>query len=91
MLAASLTRHGIAVQRQVPIDIEYDNLLISNAFKADLLVDERIIIELKGIERLAPVHTRQLLTYMRLGKLKLGLLINFGGDTLKEGFKRLII
>jgi GxxExxY protein len=91
VLAAALARHGASVARQVPIDIDYDGLKIPGAFKADLIVDDRIVIELKCIERLAPVHSRQLLTYLRLSGYKLGLLINFGGQTLKEGFHRMIL
>jgi GxxExxY protein len=91
VLAAALDRRGVSFARQVPIDIDYDGLKIPGAFKADLIVDDRIVIELKCIERLAPVHSRQLLTYMRLSNYKLGLLINFGGQTLKEGFHRMVL
>ena len=91
VLAAALARHGVAFARQVPIDIDYDGLKIAGAFKADLIVDDRIVIELKCIERLAPVHSRQLLTYLRLTGYKFGLLVNFGGKTLMEGFQRMIL
>ncbi len=60
------------------------------AFKVDLIVDRRLVIELKSIERLQPVHAKQLLTYLRLMKLPVGLLVNFGCDTLKEGIKRVV-
>jgi GxxExxY protein len=91
VLAAALARRGVSFARQVPIDIDYDGLKIAGAFKADLIVDDRIVIELKCVERLAPVHSRQLLTYLRLSGYKLGLLINFGGKTLMEGFQRMIL
>ena len=59
-------------------------------FRADLVVDERVVVELKSVEKLSPVHCKQLLTYLRLMKLPVGLLINFGGATLKEGLKRIV-
>ena len=89
VLAASLTRRGFRVARQVPIDIRHDGLHIAGAFRADLIVEDAVLVEIKSCERLAPVFTRQVLTYLRLADLPLGLLINFGGETLMEGFRRL--
>lgn len=89
VLAAKLTQLGYFVERQKPIDIVYQDLRIEAAFRIDLLVNECVLVEIKSVERLAPVHTKQLLTYLRLTSRPLGLLINFGGPTLIEGFKRL--
>jgi GxxExxY protein len=91
VLAAALDREGVSVACQVPIDINFDGMRLPAAFKADMIVDARVIIELKCVERFGPVHERQLLTYMRLANIKLGLLINFGGLTLISGFKRFIL
>ncbi|MEQ1549178.1 MAG: GxxExxY protein [Chakrabartia sp.] len=90
LLADSLTRHGITVDRQVPISFEFDNIVFNDGFRADLMLDNKLIIEIKSIDRLAPVHTRQLLTYLRLTEGQLGLLLNFGGETFKEGIKRIV-
>ena len=68
----------------------YEDMEFPAAFKVDLIVDNRLIIELKSIERLLPVNSKQLLTYLRLMKLPVGLLINFGCETLKEGIKRVV-
>ncbi|HYG48558.1 MAG TPA: GxxExxY protein [Allosphingosinicella sp.] len=88
LLAAKLARSGVAVERQKPVDIEYDGIGVREAFRADLLIDRRLIIEVKSTERLAPVHSKQVLTYLRLLSLPLGLLMNFGGETFREGLKR---
>ncbi|WP_260599161.1 GxxExxY protein [Sphingomonas endolithica] len=90
VLAGRLVRMGYAVARQQPINIDFDGMRFEGAFKIDLLVEERLIIEIKSIERLLPVHAKQLLTYLRLTKQPVGLLLNFGGDTLKEGIRRLV-
>jgi GxxExxY protein len=90
LLAASLSRIGFAVDRQKPIDFEYDGMTFREGFRADLLVDGRLIIEVKSIERLAPVHGKQLLTYLKLAGQPLGLLMNFGGETFREGLKRVV-
>ncbi len=90
VLAGKLISAGYRVDRQRPVDIVYDELQFPAAFKIDLLVDERVLIEIKSVERLNAAHAKQLLTYLRLTKQPLGLLINFGGATLKEGFKRLV-
>jgi iron complex transport system substrate-binding protein len=90
ILAASLARGGIRVERQKPIAIEYDGLILGEGFRADLLIEGRLIIEIKATDRIASVHARQLLTYLRLARLPLGLLMNFGGETFREGLKRVI-
>ena len=90
VLAARLASMGYSVARQRSIDIEFEGVCIEGAFKIDLLVDERLVVEIKSVERLAPVHAKQLLTYLRLTGQPVGLLINFGGETLREGIRRLV-
>jgi GxxExxY protein len=90
VMAASLARGGLMVERQKPIEIEYDGMMLGEGFRADILVEGRLIIEVKSIERLAPVHGKQLLTYLKLAKQPLGLLMNFGGETFREGLKRVV-
>jgi GxxExxY protein len=81
---------GLTVERQKPVCFSYDGLVFENAFRVDLLIDERVVVEIKSVERLASVHGKQLLTYLRLMNLPVGLLINFGGITLKEGLRRIV-
>jgi GxxExxY protein len=90
LLAAKLARSGVLVERQKPIDIEYDGICIREGFRADLLIERRLIVEVKSSERLAAVHSKQVLTYLRLLDLPLGLLMNFGGETFREGLKRVV-
>jgi GxxExxY protein len=89
-LAAILMERGLRVEVQKPVPVSYRGMTIRNAFRADLLVEERLIIEVKSVERLAPVHARQLLTYLRLMDQPLGLLMNFGADLFRNGLKRII-
>jgi iron complex transport system substrate-binding protein len=81
---------GLQVDRQKPIGIEYNGLIFPDAFKADLIVEDSLIIEIKSVEHLAPVHGKQLLTYLRLAKQPLGLLMNFGAPTFRDGLKRIV-
>jgi GxxExxY protein len=90
LLAASLARRGVTVERQRLIPIEYDGISLPDGFRADLLLEDQLIIEIKCVDRLSPVHNRQLLTYLRLAGLPLGLLMNFGGETFREGLKRVV-
>lgn len=90
VLARALDKRGFNVERQKGIRFEYDGMLFQDGFRADLLVEERVIVEIKSVEKLAPVHSKQLLTYLRLMKLPVGLLINFGATTLKEGLHRIV-
>jgi iron complex transport system substrate-binding protein len=90
VLAGQLVRMGYSVARQVPVDIEFDGLRFAAAFRIDLMVDDRLLIEVKSVDQLHASHAKQLLTYLRLTKQPVGLLINFGGATLKEGFRRLV-
>lgn len=90
VLAESLLRLGHRVARQVPIDIFYDGLQIKGAFRVDLLVEESLVVEIKSIEQLTKLHAKQLLTYLRLMKQPVGLLLNFSGLTMKEGIRRVV-
>ncbi|UIP05611.1 GxxExxY protein [Erythrobacter sp. SDW2] len=89
LLFRLLEGRGLRIARQVPIAISYQGVVIDNAFKADLLVEDRLLIELKSTEKHEPVHAKQVTTYLRLMKLPLGLLINFGMPTFKEGIRRI--
>ena len=90
VLARSLARRGFSVERQRPISFEYDEMIFENAFRIDLLVDGRVIVEIKSVEKLAEVHSKQLLTYLRLTNLRVGLLLNFGAATMKQGLHRIV-
>lgn len=89
-LASELRRRGLRVQRHVPISFCFRGEVFANAFRADLIIEDEIIVELKSIEHLAPVHAKQLLTYLRLSDRRVGLLINFGAPVLKDGLKRIV-
>ncbi|MBI4468412.1 MAG: GxxExxY protein [Acidobacteria bacterium] len=90
VLAKQLERRGLTIKRQEPVSFEFDGLSFDEGFKVDLLVEGRVVVELKSVEKLAPVHSKQLLTYLKLLNLQVGLLINFGGPTLKEGLHRIV-
>ena len=90
VLAGRLAAMGYSVSRQHPVDIVFEGQRFPAAFRIDLLVDERLVVEIKSTERLSPVHGKQLLTYLRLTQQPVGLLINFGGTTLKEGVQRVV-
>lgn len=89
VMAASLLRAGLAVERQKPIAIEFEGMVFREGFRADLVVEGQLLLEVKSVERLAPVHAKQLLTYLRLSGRPLGLLMNFGGMSFREGLRRL--
>ena len=88
LLAEELAQRGLTIRRQVSVPVRYKSVVIDNAFKADLLIEERLLIELKSVERNAAVHGKQVLTYLRLMNLPLGLLMNFGMATFKDGLQR---
>ena len=90
ILARALERRGFHVERQKLIRFEYDGMVFEEGFRTDLLIEGRVVVELKSMEKLAPVHSKQLLTYLRLMHLPVGLLINFGAATLKEGLHRIV-
>ena len=88
VLAARLGKAGLQVETQKTIPIVVDDLTIPDAFRADLVVGGKLIVELKSVEEMKPVFAQQLLTYLRLSGLKLGLLLNFGAPSLKNGIER---
>lgn len=90
VLARLLEQQGLRVERQKPVPIHFGGIGFDEGFRADLLVENVLLVELKSVEKLAPVHGKQLLTYLRLMGLPLGLLINFGAPTFKEGVKRIV-
>jgi GxxExxY protein len=90
VLARALEKRGFQVERQKVIRFEYDGMVFEEGFRTDLLVEGRVVLELKSVEKLAPVHSKQILTYLRLMNLPVGLLINFGAATLKEGLHRIV-
>lgn len=90
VLEKLLLEKGLRVERQKSIPIEVMGLSLNEGFRADLVVEDILLVELKSVENLAPVHSKQVLTYLRLLKLPLGLLINFGAATFKEGCKRIV-
>jgi len=90
VLARALERRGFSVQRQKSVPFEYDGMRFDEGLRVDLLVNDLLVIELKSVETLAPVHSKQLLTYLRLLGLSLGLLINFGAATFKDGCRRIV-
>jgi GxxExxY protein len=90
ILTSMLEKRGFKVERQKSIPIKFDGCSFDEGFRADLLVESSVLVELKSVENIAPVHGKQLLTYLRLMRLPLGLLINFGAVTFKEGVKRIV-
>ncbi|WP_225206888.1 GxxExxY protein [Novosphingobium huizhouense] len=90
VLAAALSRSGLDVSRQVSVPIQYDGMQIEGAFRIDILVEGTLVLEVKAVDQLTKVHARQLLTYLRLMKQPVGLLLNFSGLTMKEGIRRLV-
>jgi iron complex transport system substrate-binding protein len=90
VLARSMEKRGFLAERQKVICFEYDGMIFEEGFRVDLLVEGQVVVELKSVEKLAPVHSKQVLTYLRLMNLPVGLLINFGAPTLKEGLHRIV-
>jgi GxxExxY protein len=89
-LARQLVEMRLDVERQVTVPVQFRGMNFDEGFRADLVVAKKVIIELKSVERLQSVHSKQLLTYLRLTDYRLGLLINFGENLLKDGFKRVV-
>jgi len=90
VLSYEIQNRGLSIQRQVPVPITYDNILFNNAFRADLIVDDKVILELKSVECITKVHKKQLLTYLRLSGRKVGYILNFGEVLMKDGISRII-
>lgn len=90
VLAKKLTERGLRVERQKVLRFEYGGMVFDEGLRMDLLVEDQVVVELKSVEQTAPVHKKQLLTYVKLACKPAGHLINFGGATLKEGICRVI-
>jgi GxxExxY protein len=89
-LAYELGKRGLTVRRQQAMPVIYETVRMNMGFRADLMVDQKVIVEIKSIEAIAPVHRKQLLTYLRLADKRLGLLINFNVELIKEGITRVV-
>lgn len=90
-LAHELSKSGVKSERQVPLPVVYDNLKMEGGFRVDVLVESCIIVELKSVDLLLPVHESQVLTYLKISKLRLGFLLNFNVPSMKRGIKRLVL
>lgn len=90
VLAHELTKRGLRVQRQLAIPIVYEGIRFDEAFRADLVVNEKVIVEIKSVENLSNAHRKQVLTYLRLTELKLGFLLNFAEALMKDGLERIV-
>jgi GxxExxY protein len=89
-LAWELQQHGLAVKEQIAIPIRYKELEIPNAYRIDILIEEELVVELKAVDRIEPVHIAQMLTYLKVNGLRLGLLLNFNVDVMRKGIKRVV-
>ena len=89
-LAHELTDRGLQIERQVSIPVEYRGIRFDEGFRADLIVEDRVILELKSAEKTTPTHKKQVQTYLKLTGLKLGYLMNFGAALMKDGITRLV-
>ena len=90
VLAGRIEKRGLRAERQVPVPIEFDGHAFGAAFKIDILVENSLILEIKSVEQLSKVHAMQVLTYLRLTKQPVGLLLNFSAPTMREGIRRLV-
>lgn len=89
-LAHELKRRGLRCERQVPVGVEYDSIKFDEGFRADAIVEDKVILELKSVEAVSRANKKQLLTYLRLTDKRLGLLINFGEELIKNGITRVV-
>ena len=89
-LVYELQRRGLQIEAERQMPVVYEGLRLDIGFRADLLVEDKVIVELKSLEQIAPVHKKQLLTYLRLADKRLGLLINFGAPLIKDGITRIV-
>ena len=90
VLAHEIEQRELTVQRQMPIPVKYEEMVFDEGFRADLIINDAVIVELKSVEAVSPVHKKQLLTYLRLADKRLGLLINFGANLIKDGIFRVV-
>ena len=90
VLAHELRNRGLDVQRQLSVPIRYENIHFDEGFRADLVIEQKVIVEIKSVEMAQRVHKKQVLTYLRLADMRLGLLINFGTELIRDGITRLV-
>ena len=90
VMKRELTNRGLSVESEVPVPVVWDDMNLEVGFRADLIVEKKLVIELKSIEKIAPAHKKQLLTYLRLTNCRLGLLINFNTVLIKDGISRVV-
>jgi GxxExxY protein len=90
-LAREMDLSGIAFKLQSPLPVEYKGIKLDCGYRVDMLVEDKLIVELKSVEKILPIHEAQILTYMKLANIKVGLLINFNVERLKEGIKRFVL
>jgi len=90
VLAYELQKRGLHLEKEKPIPVRYEEVVLEQGFRADLIVENLVIVELKSVEKVAPVHKKQLLTYLRMAEKPLGLLLNFGAGLMKEGIFRVV-
>jgi GxxExxY protein len=90
LLSYELKKRGLHVDCQAPVPLIYDSVVLDVGFRADLIVEGKVIVELKSVEIVAPVHKKQLLTYLKVADKRLGLLINFGAPLIKDGITRIV-
>jgi GxxExxY protein len=90
VMAEELARRGLHVVKQQPVPVVYENVKLEIGFRADLIVEGKVIVEIKSVEAIAPVHKKQLLTYLRLADKRLGILINFDTELIRDGISRVV-
>jgi GxxExxY protein len=90
IMAYELQKRGLQVRRQQPIPVVHEGIRMDLGFRADLIVENKVVVEVKSIEAIAPVHKKQVLTYLRITNKKLGLLINFNVELIKNGISRIV-
>ena len=90
ILVYELKKRGLSVEAEKPMPVYYDSITLDVGYRADIIVENKVIIELKSVEKVAEVHKKQLLTYLRASRLQVGLLINFGAPLIKDGIFRIV-
>ena len=89
-LAWEFRRQGLSVKEQVPVPIRYKEFEVPNAYRLDMLIEDELIVELKAVDKIDPIHVAQMLTYLKVSGLRLGLLLNFNVEVMKKGIKRVV-
>ena len=90
-LCHELSTNDVPFRRQVAVPISYKSIVLESGFRADVIVDDRVLLELKSVEKLTPIHSAQIITYLKLSGIKTGLLFNFNERVLRNGIKRLVV